>query len=319
MASRAYMGGQGMQRSGIGGRRHGSTTRRFRITTAMAVAGMSLVSLVGIQVAGYAGAGAAPPASAETGFTQPFSGTPSLEKLGPPELTRSDQLNQPIGQATADAIARQMGLSRQDAFTQAQYLAFISGKGLHGSGMPDQAAIVDASVRIFTNTVGRPLVSNVDGHLTPTVLASYGLFVSTDGQLESLANKAAPTRAANKIIAPGGYLGTWCAANGAERSLLALYRSAYTAEVVYGVASQSISGEAQLVKNDKNGAITEIGMSMAPSIWLVNFALLYVLNPAVAAEMPANWAPIPSNVANAILASPSGLVPYSEFASDLQQ
>jgi hypothetical protein len=284
----------------------------------VAAAGVSLFSLVGIQVAGSDVVGAAPPGSTDTGFTQPFSGTPQYEQLGPTELTNPGQLNQPIGQAAADEIARRLGLSRQDAFTEQQYLAFISGNGANGSGKPDQAEIVDASVRIFTNTVGRPLVSNVNGRLTPTVLASYGLFVSTSGLLESLANTEAPTRAANMVIAPGGYLGTWCQANGAERSLVALYRSAYTAEVVYGVASQHISGAAQLVTNNKNGAITEVGMSMAPSIWLVNFALLYILNPTVAAEMPANWAPIPSNVANAILASPSGQVPYSEFASDLR-
>ncbi len=58
-------------------------------------------------------------------------------------------------------------------------------------------------------------------------------------------------------------------------------------------------------------------MSMAPSIWLVNFILLYVLNPALAADMPAYWAPIPTTVANAILASPSGQVPYADYASYL--
>jgi hypothetical protein len=57
---------------------------------------------------------------------------------------------------------------------------------------------------------------------------------------------------------------------------------------------------------------------MVPSIWLVNFALLYVLNPALAAEMPAYWAPIPANVADAIFASPTGQVPYREYASDLR-
>ena len=57
---------------------------------------------------------------------------------------------------------------------------------------------------------------------------------------------------------------------------------------------------------------------MVPSIWLVNFALLYILNPSVAASMPAAWAPIPSNVADAILASPTGQVPYSDYASNLQ-
>ncbi len=56
-------------------------------------------------------------------------------------------------------------------------------------------------------------------------------------------------------------------------------------------------------------------MSMVPSIWLVNFSLLYTLNPALAAEMPANWAPIPSTVAEAILASPTGQVPFSDYVS----
>ena len=58
-------------------------------------------------------------------------------------------------------------------------------------------------------------------------------------------------------------------------------------------------------------------MSIAPSIWLVNFALLYTLNPAVAADMPAKWAPIPSTVADAIVDSPTGQVPYSHNASAL--
>jgi hypothetical protein len=58
-------------------------------------------------------------------------------------------------------------------------------------------------------------------------------------------------------------------------------------------------------------------MSMVPSIWLVNFSLLYTLKPALAAKMPAHWAPIPASVANAILASPTGRVPYSDYASAL--
>jgi hypothetical protein len=32
-------------------------------------------------------------------------------------------------------------------------------------------------------------------------------------------------------------------------------------------------------------------MSLAPAIWLVNFAVLYILNPTVAASIPAAWAP----------------------------
>jgi len=94
-----------------------------------------------------------------------------------------------------------------------------------------------------------------------------------------------------------------------------LYRSAYTVEAIYGFASQQQSGTAQLVTYTQRGVRKEVGMSMAPAIWLTNFALIYTLNPALAADMPARWAPIPATVANAILASPTGQVPYSEFAS----
>ena len=58
-----------------------------------------------------------------------------------------------------------------------------------------------------------------------------------------------------------------------------------------------------------------MGMSMAPSIWIVNFALIYTLNPGLAAKMPARWTPIPANVAQAIAASSGGQVPYSQYES----
>jgi hypothetical protein len=112
-------------------------------------------------------------------------------------------------------------------------------------------------------------------------------------------------------------MGTWCKANGASASLKGLYKSAYTREAVYANKSQQISDVAQLASNTKGGVNSEIGMSMVPSIWLVNFTLLYTLKPALAAKMPAHWAPIPASVADAILASPTGQVPYSNYASAL--
>ena len=81
-----------------------------------------------------------------------------------------------------------------------------------------------------------------------------------------------------------------------------------------GVAAQQISDPAQLVKNRKGGVTSWVGMSMVPPIWLVNFALLYILRPSVAAEMPAYWAPIPRPVADAILNSSTGQVPYQVYA-----
>ncbi len=175
--------------------------------------------------------------------------------------------------------------------------------------------MIEACVGILTNTVGRPLHSDVNGESTPSVLAGYGLYVDPAGQLESPANADAPTRQVNTLIAPGGYIGTWLRHNGAAHSLAALYRSAYTVQAAYGFAAQQISGSAQLVTNTKGDVSTEVGMSMAPPLWIVNFALIYILKPSLAAQMPAYWAPIPPPVADAIKASPSGQVPFGDFVS----
>jgi hypothetical protein len=259
----------------------------------------------------------APRVAAPTGFSLPFAGAARYEGATPTEVTEPGQINQPLlGQRAADAIALRLGLRKADAFTRRQYLEFVSGRGVGGD--PKAAALVDASVRILTNTVGRPLYADVDGVRTPTVLASYGLFVTKDGWLESPAYATAPTRLVNTVIAPGGYMGRWMRANGASASLRMLYRSAYPVEAAYGFVAQQISGAPQLVTNTKGGVCAEVGMSMAPALWATNFTLLYTLNPALAAAMPARWAPIPQVVADAILASPTGRVRYADYASDLR-
>ncbi|RAG81328.1 hypothetical protein DN069_33430 [Streptacidiphilus pinicola] len=277
-------------------------------TAGTAVRGASAVS------AGPA-CGAAVRAGSTTGFSLPFAGARRYEGATPVELTSAGQLNQPLGQPAADAIALRLGLRKADAFTPRQFAEFISGRGVGGD--PKAAALVDASVRILTNTTGRPLYSLVNGVVTPTVLASYGLFVTKDGWLESPAYATAPTRLVNTVIAPGGYMGTWMRDNGATASLRMLYRSAYPVEAGFGFVAQQISGQAQLVTNTKGGVCTEVGMSMAPTLWATNFALLYTLNPALAADLPARWAPIPQVVADAILASPTGRVRYADYASAL--
>ncbi len=252
-------------------------------------------------------------ATAFYGFSQPYAGNPRFVAMAPREVKRSTQLNAPLGQTLADRIARDIGLRKTRVFTAHQYAEFIAGKGI--GGKLSAARLVDASVRILTNTVGRPAYSIVNGHLTPTVLASYGLWVNRAGQLESPANTNAPTRKINKLLVPGGYLGTWCRANGAETSLRQLYRSAYTTEVAFGNRSQHIADAAQLVPNRKGAQTVETGMSMAPSIWMVNFALIYTLNPKLAADMPAKWTSIPAPVATALHASHGGRVPYADWAS----
>lgn len=260
-----------------------------------------------------AAANASPTVGWGTGFVSPFSGPQRFERLAPTELTDSSQLNQPLGQHAADVLAVQLGLSRADSFTPKQYAEFISGKG--AGGQPGSAALVDLSVQILTNTVGRPLYSRVNGQRTASVLASYGLFVNKVGMLESPANSASPARRVNNVIEPTGYLTRWCIANDATKSLAALYGSAYPLEAAYGFAAQTQTGPAQLVTNTKAGTSVEVGMSMAPALWLTNFLLIYTLNPRLAAEMPAHWAPIPAAVAAAMQARPTGRVPYSEYAA----
>jgi len=97
-----------------------------------------------------------------------------------------------------------------------------------------------------------------------------------------------------------------------------LYHSAYTSEVVYGNKSQQQAGVDQLVPNQKGGKTSTVGMSMVPSIWIVNFAAVYMLNPKLAAYMPAWWTPIPANVVQAIKASPTGQVPCNKYKSSLR-
>ena len=252
-----------------------------------------------------------------TGFTVPFSGPSRYESLAPTLATNPSQINQPLGQTKADAIAKQLGLNKADAFTKQQYLDFISGGGVGGS--TDNAKLIDGSVAILTNTTGRPLISNVNGVPTPSVLASYGLFVTRDGILESPAHDGAPTREINYLLTPTGYLNTWALANGAGRSLAMLYRSPYLVEAGYGYVAQQISGDAQLVTNRKGRVVSTVGMSMAPALWLVNFILIYTLNPEVAAAMPAYWTPIPPAVSSAILASDNGQVPYADYRNAFPQ
>lgn len=283
-----------------------TVNRGLTFAAAIALAALSVSLLAATP-------GAAKPAWPATGFAEPYAGAPKYEKYAPTEATSARQINRPLGSKAADRIARKLGLNKAHAFTAKQYALFISGKGV--GGKKRDAELVDASVRIFTNTTGRPLYANVNGKVTPTVLSSYGLFVAPGGRLMSLANRRAPTRKVNVVLAPGGYLGTWCRQNGAQDSLRMLYRSAYSSEVVYGNESQKQSGVDQLVPNQKPGRSSTVGMSMAPSIWIVNFVAVYTLNPNLAAYMPARWTPIPANVAQAIEASRTGQVLFADYQS----
>lgn len=251
----------------------------------------------------------------DRGFIGGASGVKYLKKYAPSQVNSNHQLNQPLGQAKADTIAKSLGLDKDLCFTKQQYLTFITGQGADGSGDPEDAKLVDESVKLLTNTCGNPLIRIIDGKVTQIILGSYGLIVNEAGMLESPANSDAPTRKVNEVLKPGGYLSTWCKANGAEASLSMLYKSAYTVQLPYAIIAQHEATDAELVLylDCFNSAVT--GMSMAPSIWEVNFCLIYVLNPKLAAKMPAYWAPIPKKVVKALENSPNGQVPFSDYSS----
>ncbi len=300
-----------MQHVGIRGRL-GLTRCLTGSVPALVLAGLFVV---GIGSVGLQGADAVTHTPGETGFSPPFSGTPQYEHVAPTEISDSRQLNRPIGQALADEIARQIGLKKSDVLTEEQYRQFGAGQGVPGSGDPKQAQLVDQSVKILTNTVGHPLpYKDKNGKTGTSVLASYGLFVTTDGYLESPAYETAPTYLVNSVIMPGGYMSDWMKANGATRSLAQLYRSAYTSEAAYGNQAQIQSKPDELITNTKGGLNSVVGMSMGPALWIVNFALIYTLNPSLAAEMPAKWAPVPTGVVQAIHDG-GGRVIYSRVAS----
>jgi len=300
-----------MEHFGTGGQR-GLTRCPTRIISVVTLAGLFVV---GIGSVGLQGADAATQTSEETGFSPPFSGTPQYEPVAPAEMSDSRQLNRPIGQHLADEIAREIGLKKSDVLTEGQYREFIAGQGVPGSGDPRQAELVDQSVKILTNTVGHPLpYKDENGKTGTSVLASYGLFVTTDGYLESPAYETAPTYLVNSVIMPGGYMSEWMKANGATKSLTQLYMSAYTSEAAYGNQAQIQSKPDELITNTKRGVSSVVGMSMGPALWIVNFALIYTLNPSLAAEMPAKWAPVPTAVVQGIREG-GGRVTYGQVAS----
>ncbi len=276
-----------MRGNGIAGKafsgegcRRGARSHRGTVSVLALVGGVCVLSFATTQMAG-----AQPVAeNVDTGFVIPFAGgAPVYESVAPTQMTTPDQLNQPLGQQTAEEIAAQIGLEPADALTEEQYRDLMAGGG---GRWQSRGCRGDRRMRPDSHQYERaaPLYSGT----TPSVLASYGLYVNPDGLLESPANADAPTRQVNTLIAPGGFVGTWLRNNGATHTLIALYQSAYTVQAVYGFAAQQISGAAQLVANTKGDVNSEVGMSMAPPLWIVNFALLYILKPSLAAAMPAH-------------------------------
>jgi len=268
----------------------------------------------------------------DTGFSQPFAGLPAYELFAPGEARGPIQVNEQLGQIRADWIASRLGFDKDKAFTKEQYLQFATARGVDGISPQSikAAELVNYSVTALTNTRAGPYSRIIDGKPTEIVLGSYGLIVNEKGMLSSPAIDSSPVRQVNWVLAPQaicafpdakipdgipcGYMGEWMRKNGARDTLAELYSSAYTPLIPFGYASQGISEPWELLENTRSdGSTATLGMAVAPSIWIVNFLLIYALNPDLAAKMPAYWQAIPAEVAQALYASELGQVPYSQY------
>jgi hypothetical protein len=299
------------------------------------VSSLSLALAMAGSMAGATQTTAAPANS--TGFQSPFTGPTQYLGFAATQAKSSVNVNAALGQKRADNLAKSLGLSKKRSLSAMQYTNFASGCGV-GGGTTASAAAAEVIVGCLvyqTDTNANPKAKSADGSTTYPHLGSYGLAVNEGGALESVANSNNPCMQVNVVLEPAamcppaagtnplnlpcGYMSNWMKANGASDTLAALYGSAYTAEASSASQSQQASGVAQLVANTKSGGKTSfVGMPLAPSVWLANFLILYSLSPELAAEMPAFWAPIPSNVATAIANSSTGQVPFTEFASSFK-
>jgi hypothetical protein len=291
-----------------------------------------LVAIAALMAVGaLPGVATAAPAPDRTGFSQPYAGDPRYRRFTPTIAQRAAQVNEPLGQERADRLAMKLGFDKSKALSRKQFALFISGRG-KGGGTPEAreaAYLADSSARYLSNSTATRMYRNIDGVPTRILLGSYGLIVMKDGLLMSPANDSSPVLIINWVLAPEpvcrflptpptnvpcGYMGKWMRKNGARDTLRELYASAYPRQAPFGSMSQQKAVPHELVANRRpDGSTVTVGMSMVPGIWVVNFLLVYALNPELAAKMPAYWTPIPAEVAEAIYASPNGQVPYRDY------
>lgn len=324
---------------------------RFRVRRAgahvkAAVAAGAVASLVFAAVGGATSASAAP-APLDTGFTPTNAGVVKYQPYAPTEAARAGQVNAPLTQEEADRLARIFGFDKSKAFSKKQYAALMSAKG-KPSGYTQAEANMAAklarqSVRWYmTNTTGNTYTRIIDGEKVTVNVGSYGLIVSEDGMLKVPANcpdptsadfsECSPVRLVNWLLVPKplcddpdaakkppagvpcGYMGDWMRSNGARDTLKELYGSAYVDQEPYASTSQEEGGIPQLIYVTRaDGTTAEVGVPVAPAMWILNFVLVYMLSPEAARFMPAYWAAIPEDVVTALEESENGQVPYSEF------
>lgn len=79
-----------------------------------------------------------------------------------------------------------------------------------------------------------------------------------------------------------------------------------------------LAGQEPELAEDQGSATEFYGPPISPGVYLVNFLILYMVNPGDAAKMPAYKAPIPKAVATCLEQNPNGC-PYAAFAHLFEQ
>ena len=307
---------------------------------------IATVASLALVLGGGAMSVSAAPAPADTGFNETNAGVVKYQPYAPTEATRARQVNAPMSQKKADRLARIFGFDKDKAFTKKQYAKFISGKGRPDGYTKAEARkaaqLTRLSVEYLINTTGSTYTRIIDGEEVTVNLGSYGLIVSKDGMLKVPANcpdpsspkfsDCSPVRQINWVLAPDaicdnpdlaksppagvpcGYMGAWMRSNKAKASLKELYTSAYAEEIRYASQSQDDAEISQLIYVERaDGSAATVGVPVAPAMWILNYLLVYLLNPEAARFFPAYWASIPEEVVTAIQESDNGQVPYSEY------
>src|SRR4029453_4980926 len=84
--------------------------------------------------------------------------------------------------------------------------------------------------------------------------------------------------------------------------------------IVVSLVVGPLAAEEPEVSEARGDATEFYGPPISPGVYLVNFLLLYMVNPGDAAKMPAYKAPIPKAVAACLEQSPTNGCPYAAFA-----
>ena len=113
--------------------------------------------------------------------------------------------------------------------------------------------------------------------------------------------RTAPTYLVNTVIQPGGYMSDWMKANGATKTLTQSTGRLTRRRRRTGTRRRCSPKPDQLITNTKDGV--RLGGRDVDGSRTVDCQLRVddaLLNPTLAAEMPAKWAPVPSGVVQAI-------------------